>query len=116
MFHCCYLDLYQFEFLHRWSQAEVVVAVKFLPDSGLGIGGEVDDVGQDIWVSQLRWEVGDVLLMDETTEQDVVSTGQDLQTVSGDVGVDLARRQEDCLAWLQAVDVEQEGSKAARVS
>ena len=98
------------------SQTEVVVAVQLLPDSGLGVGGEVDNVGQDIWVCQLRGEVGDVLVVDETTEEDVVSTGQDLQTVPGDVGVDLASREEDRLAWLQPVDVEQEGSEAARVS
>ena len=98
------------------SQTEVAVAVQLLPDSGLGVGGEVDNVGQDIWVCQLRGEVGDVLVVDETTEEDVVSTGQDLQTVPGDVGVDLASREEDRLAWLQPVDVEQEGSKAARIS
>ena len=112
----CYLYLDQFEFFHRWSQTEVVVTVQLLSDSGLRVRGEVDDVGQYVRVCQLGREVRDILLMDQTTEQDVVPAGQNLNTVPGDVGVDLTSRQEDRLPWLQPVDVEQEGSKAARVS
>ena len=72
------LDGGQPELPDRRGEAELVLGFLEGGDAGAGARREVGDAGQDVRVSQLRWEVGDVLLVHEAAEEDVVPTRQDL--------------------------------------